>query len=282
MASPSPDDNLYTVILPTYNERENLPILVWLLDKTFTQHALKYEIVIVDDNSPDGTQAMAEELQRVFGPEKIILHPRPGKLGLGTAYLHGLEVASGNFIFLMDADLSHDPKFIPEFIKTQKALKCDIVTGTRYTIGSGIHGWSLYRKLTSRVANFIADTLLDPQVTDLTGSYRLYKRSVLEHLIDITESKGYGFQMEVAVRASRFRDEALVPEGREIQWSSAEPRNTSHRDLSDEITILSPAGGYRIAEVPITFVDRLYGQSKLGPNEITAYLKGVWRLFMAV
>lgn len=99
--------NLYSVLLPTYNERENLPLILWLLDKCFTEAGLEYEVVIVEDSSPDGTYEVALQLQKVFGPKRIKILKRAGKLGLGSAYKDGLKEATGNFVFLMDADLSH-------------------------------------------------------------------------------------------------------------------------------------------------------------------------------
>jgi len=234
----------YSVLLPTYNERENLPIIVWLLNDTFTKNNIDYEIIIIDDASPDGTLEVAKKLQQIYGENHIVLRPRSGKLGLGTAYVYGIESATGEFIILMDADMSHHPKYIPEFIKLQKKYNYDIVTGTRYSLGGGVYGWDLRRKLTSRVANYIADLLLNPGVSDLTGSFRLYKKNVLRKLIDATISKGYVFQMEMMVRARQFN--------------------------------------FSIGEVPIAFVDRVYGESKLGTNEIIGYLKGLWQLFNSV
>lgn len=231
----------YSVLLPTYNERENLPLIVWLLDKSFTENDLEYEIVVVEDNSPDGTLQVALDLQRIYGKEHIVILPRKGKLGLGSAYRDGLQRATGDFIFLMDADLSHHPKFIPEFIKKQAEGDYDIVTGTRYISGGGVYGWDLRRKLTSRVANYLATVLLNPSVSDLTGSFRLYKRDVIEDIMNSIQGLGYVFQMEIIVRA-RQRE-------------------------------------YSIGEVPITFVDRIYGESKLGAGEIVAYLRGLLQLF---
>lgn len=97
----------YSVILPTYNERRNLPIVLYLLCTTFETHKLQYEIIIVDDNSPDGTQEIAKQCAKVWGEDHILLRPRPGKLGLGTAYVHGLESCTGDFVIIMDADFSH-------------------------------------------------------------------------------------------------------------------------------------------------------------------------------
>lgn len=196
---------------------------------------LDWELIIVDDASPDGTQVVAKQLQALYTPQRIILKPRAGKLGLGTAYVHGLKYARGNFVIIMDADFSHHPKFIVEMIRVQKEKDYDIVTGTRYAGNGGVYGWDLKRKLVSRGANLLADTVLRPGVSDLTGSFRLYKKSVLEKVVESTKSKGYTFQMEMMVRAS--------------------------------------AMGYSVAEVPITFVDRVYGESKLGGDEIVEYAK---------
>lgn len=141
-------------------------------------------------------------------------------------------------------------------VKKQRETNVDIVTGTRYALGGGVFGWDLRRRLTSyarphgiclerrRGANLLATAMLWPGVSDLTGSFRLYKKSVLLELIKSCRTKGYTFQMEMVVRAREK--------------------------------------GFSIAEVPITFVDRVYGESKLGTNEIVAYLKGLWTLFTTV
>lgn len=182
-----------------------------------------FEIVIIDDASPDGTGAVARRLQALYPPDTITLAPRPGKLGLGSSYTHGLAHAAGNYIFILDADLSHHPKFIPAFVAALRAGGHDIISGTRYAAGGGVAGWSLRRKLVSRVANYVAGVLLSPGVSDLTGSFRLYKRDVFEALMGVVVSRGYVFQMEVVVRAVK--------------------------------------AGWSVGEVPITFVDRLYGES---------------------
>ncbi|CAO3686519.1 unnamed protein product [Umbelopsis ramanniana] len=234
----------YSVLLPTYNERENLPVITWLLARTFTQHNIDWEIAIIDDASPDGTQEVARELQKIYGEDRIQLRPRAGKLGLGTAYVHGIQYATGNYTIIMDADFSHHPKFIPEMIKLQKEHDYDVVSGTRYKTGGGVYGWDLKRKLVSRGANFLATLLLRPNASDLTGSFRLYKKDVLLQLIRATIAKGYVFQMEMIVRARQFN--------------------------------------YKVGEVPITFVDRVYGESKMGASEIVQYAQGVWRLFRSI
>lgn len=100
-----------------------------------------FEIIVIDDASPDGTLEVAKKLQKHYGADRIVLKPREGKLGLGTAYIHGMKFATGNFIVIMDADLSHHPKFIPQFIAQQKRSDFDIVTGTRYAGDGGVYGW---------------------------------------------------------------------------------------------------------------------------------------------
>lgn len=233
--------NKYSILLPTYNEVDNLPIIIWLLVKYLDKSGYAYEIIVIDDGSPDGTLEAAEQLQKIYGKEKIILKPREKKLGLGTAYIHGIKHATGNFIIIMDADLSHHPKFIVEFIKKQQSKGYDVVSGTRYVGNGGVYGWDFKRKLISRGANFLTQLLLRPGASDVTGSFRLYKKDVLEKLINSCVSKGYVFQMEMIVRARQL--------------------------------------GYSIGEVPISFVDRVYGESKLGGSEIFQYVQALLYLF---
>jgi len=234
-------ESKYSVLLPTYNERENLPIIVWLLVKYFTEADIDYEIIVIDDGSPDGTLEVAKQLESIYGADKIVLRPRAKKLGLGTAYIHGMKHATGNYVIIMDADLSHHPKFIPQFIKKQQEGNYDLVSGTRYAGDGGVNGWDLKRKIISRGANYVTQVLLRPGASDLTGSFRLYKKEVLEKLVSSCVSKGYVFQMEMVVRARQL--------------------------------------GYTIGEVPISFVDRVYGESKLGGNEIIGFVKGLLYLF---
>ena len=158
--------------------------------------------------------------------------------------MHGLEYATGNFIIIMDADFSHHPRFIPQFIAKQASNDYDIVLGTRYAGNGGVYGWDFKRKLVSRGANLLSRVILRPNVSDVTGSFRLYKRDVLKRVISETKSKGYVFQMEMIVRARE--------------------------------------AGYKIGEVPIDFVDRIYGDSKLGSDELVQFAKGIWMLFTSI
>jgi len=241
MADKQVTKSLYSIILPTYNERENLPLVFYLIHETFASINKPVDVVIVDDSSPDNTLGVALSLQTAY-PNKIQIVSRKGKLGLGSAYLAGLQVAKGDKIIFMDADLSHHPKFIvPMMQLMDNNSDVDIVCGTRYRKGGGVAGWDLKRKLTSRGANFLATFLLNPGPSDLTGSFRLYQRKALEQVLPQVRSKGYAFQMEILV--------------------------------------LAKAHGLKFAEVPITFVDRIYGESKLGANEIILYLKGLLYLF---
>lgn len=232
----------YSILLPTYNERENLPVVVALIEEYLANIA--HEIIIIDDNSPDGTLEIAKELQHQLGPEKILLKPRSGKLGLGSAYIHGSKFARGDFVFIMDVDLSHHPKYLPSFIDKQREGNYDIVSGSRYLPGGGVAGWNLKRKIISCGANYVTQLFLRPPISDVTGSFRLYRKSVLDQLISECQSRGYVFQMEMIVRAVK--------------------------------------ANYRIAQVPIIFVDRLFGESKLGGQEIVLFVKGVFQLTFGV
>ncbi|PNH03111.1 Dolichol-phosphate mannosyltransferase, partial [Tetrabaena socialis] len=240
-AGSAPD---FSIILPTFNERDNVPVLLWLLLGALDPLAVTFEAVFVDDASPDGTADAVRALQAAFGSHLVRLVSRPRKLGLGSAYAAGLAASRGRFIVLMDADLSHHPRHLPAFIAAQRATGADIVAGTRYAAGGGVAGWSLRRKLTSRGANLLASFVLGATASDLTGAYRLYKRDALACLLGRCTSRGYAFQMEVIVRAQY--------------------------------------GGFRIAEVPIVFVDRLYGASKLGAGEYVQFVRGLLGLLVSL
>ncbi|KAK1444021.1 dolichol-phosphate mannosyltransferase subunit 1 [Babesia gibsoni] len=231
-----------SVILASYNERDNLPFIVYMLIDTLRSLNVEYEILLVDDSSPDGTADVFRELQRLFPSVDLKLLSRPGKLGLGTAYIDGLKMTKHDFILIMDTDLSHHPKYIPEMVKLQRTGNFDIVSGTRYAKGGGACGWGVKRIFISKCANFLAHFLLRPSMSDLTGSFRLYRRSLFEKIMKNIQSRGYIFQMEIAVRAEK-------------QFNA------------------------RVAEVPIIFIERLYGVSKLGAQEVFGYLTGLLKLF---
>ncbi|PKN58831.1 MAG: dolichyl-phosphate beta-D-mannosyltransferase [Deltaproteobacteria bacterium HGW-Deltaproteobacteria-14] len=209
------------IIIPTYNELENLPELV----KAIFAVAADVHLLVVDDGSPDGTGALADELAAA-DPRVHVLH-RAGKLGLGTAYIAGFKWALERdypLVFEMDADFSHQPRYIPEFIAA--AADADVVLGCRYIKGGGTEDWGLWRKFVSRGGNLYARMVLWLPFHDLTGGFKCFRREVLEALdLDGVKSTGYAFQIELTYRAHKL--------------------------------------GFRVAEVPIIFPDRQVGQSKM-------------------
>jgi dolichol-phosphate mannosyltransferase len=220
-----------SVIVPTYNEIENLPVLIERIEKVFVEEGIIGEVVIIDDNSPDGTGQLAERLKEKYKFLRVI--HRPSKLGLGSAYKEGFRVARGKLLFTMDADLSHDPAHIPQFI--QRSEHADVVVGSRYVKGGDIIGWSPYRRLVSKIANFLAGIVVGRDVNDVTSGYRAYRREVLEKVpLEEVQSSGYAFQLEII---------------HEIRKK-----------------------GFKIDSVPIVFTDRRKGRSKLGMREIVSFL----------
>ena len=220
-----------SVIVPTYNEKENLPILIDRINRIFVDGGIIGEVVIIDDNSPDGTGQLAEQLSRKYKFLKVI--HRPSKLGLGSAYREGFRAAVGKLLFTMDADLSHDPSYIPRFI--EKAKHADVVVGSRYIEGGNIVGWGLYRKLVSRVANFLASIVVGADVNDMTSGYRAYRKEVLAKVpLNEIRSNGYAFQLEIIYEIRKK--------------------------------------GFKIDSVPIVFTDRRTGRSKLGMREFLSFL----------
>jgi len=220
-----------SVIVPTYNEKENLPTLVDEINKVFVDGKIIGEVVIIDDNSPDGTGQLAEQLKEKYKFLKVI--HRPSKLGLGSAYREGFRAAESKLLFTMDADLSHDPSYIPRFI--EKAEHADVVVGSRYIEGGAIVGWGLYRKMVSRIANILAGVAVGAGVSDVTSGYRAYRKEVFEKVTtERIKSSGYAFQLEIIYEIRKK--------------------------------------GFKIDEVPIVFTDRRKGKSKLGMRDIISFL----------
>lgn len=208
------------VVIPTYNERENLPEAIRRLA------ALDIDglsILVVDDNSPDGTGDVAEKLAAQY-PVRV-LH-REKKEGIGPAYIAGFHFAlaeNPDCVFEMDADLSHEPEDIPQFL--QKLAECDLVLGSRYTAGGRIEKWGALRRMVSRLGNWYARTILDVPYRDLTGGFKCYRREVLRQIDwEAVSSLGYNFQIETTYRAHQKK--------------------------------------FRICEIPITFTERKQGTSK--------------------
>ena len=209
------------IIIPTYNELDNLQPLLEAVSK----NAPESEVLIVDDNSPDGTGQLADKLAE--NDTRIHVMHRTGKLGLGTAYIAGFKYAIANgydAAFEMDADFSHDPRYLPDFLTAIE--NADLVIGSRYIRGGSTPNWSLLRRFISNGGNIYARLLLGMRVHDCTAGFRCYRRQVLESIdLDTIQSQGYAFQVELAYRVQKH--------------------------------------GFRIIEIPIVFMDRRVGKSKM-------------------
>jgi dolichol-phosphate mannosyltransferase len=222
--------------MPTYNERENIePMLEKLLSLPFG-----LDVLVVDDNSPDGTAERVVEWQKKS--ERVHLLQRPGKMGLGSAYRDGFRYALENgaeYVFEMDADFSHDPDSIGEFLK--HAEEADLVLGSRYLHGVTVVNWPLKRLVLSYAANLYTRLVTGLPVNDATGGYKCFRRKALEGVrLDRVRSDGYAFQIEMSFKC----------------WKR----------------------GFRIKEIPIMFVDRRAGESKMNRKIIWEAAWMVWRL----
>ena len=184
------------VILPTYNEKENLEKIVPEILKMDPS----IDILVVDDNSPDGTGEIADRMAQKNN-RVLVLH-RPGKMGLGQAYIDGFKYALGkgyDYVFEMDADFSHDPKYLPDFLQAIK--DADLVIGSRYIRGVNVINWPMSRLLLSYYANIYAGWVTGLPVRDSTGGFKCYKRKVLESInLEEVRSNGYSFQIEMSFR----------------------------------------------------------------------------------
>jgi len=231
---------MFTVILPTYNERENLERFVARLLEVFDGNSLDGRIIVVDDGSPDGTGEIADSLAARL--ENLSVIHRAEKQGIGPAYVAGFKQALATdtkYIMEMDCDFSHDPANIPAFLEAIK--QADLVLGSRYVPGGGVENWGLLRRLISRWGGLYARLVLGIPVNDLTGGNKCFRREVLEALdLDAVSSQGYGFQIEMTYRAVRK--------------------------------------GFRVKEIPITFSDRQLGQSKMSKRIVLEAVVLVWKL----
>ena len=224
------------VVIPTYDERKNLERIV----PAILAQLPELDVLVVDDNSPDGTGQLADEMAAA-DPRVHVLH-REAKQGLGKAYLAGFRwaLAEGyDFMCEMDADFSHDPKYLPDLIDAARAA--DLAIGSRYVRGVNVINWPMSRLLLSYGANLYARWITGLPLTDSTGGFKCFRRAVLEALdLDRVRSNGYAFQIEMSYRA----------------WK---------RD-------------FRIVEVPIVFTDRIEGQSKMNKKIVREAIWMVWWL----
>ena len=213
------------VIIPTYDERDNIEPLVASVRETLESCAPEHFLLVVDDNSPDGTGRIADRIARSDAHVKV-LH-REGKRGLGQAYLAGFRFAleqGAALVIEMDADFSHDPGYLPGLIEA--AGEADLVIGSRYVSGGAVRNWGPLRRIVSRGGCWYARAVLGIDVRDLTGGFKCFRRVVLEAIdLDSVRSRGYAFQVELTYRAIER--------------------------------------GFRVAEVPITFTERRVGSSKM-------------------
>ena len=225
------------MIVPTYNERSNIGRLIPAI---LEQHP-SLEVLVVDDGSPDGTGAIVDEIA-VSNPRVNIIH-RSGKLGLGTAYITGFRWALErryDLIFEMDADFSHNPERLPEFLEAIR--EADLVLGSRYPNGHvNVVNWPMSRLFLSYAANIYARGITGLPVFDATGGFKCFRRNVLESIdLNSVKSNGYAFQIEMSFRA----------------WKR----------------------GFRLVEIPIVFVDRTEGESKMSKRIVREAVWMVWRL----
>ncbi|MHA1129352.1 MAG: polyprenol monophosphomannose synthase [Candidatus Helarchaeota archaeon] len=229
-----------SIVIPTYNEIGNIQKMISNVQHVMEEFNPNYEILIIDDNSPDGTGEAVKEISKIY--EKIKLIQRPDRAGLGDAYKVGFQHITGDIIFEMDADLSHDPIDIPKFVKSLK--KKDVIIGSRYIKGGGNYNRSKSRIIISRIANILASFFFNLQLTDCTSGYRAYKRKVVDTIIPHVNCQKYTFQVEMLEKAKMF--------------------------------------GFSIGEVPISFRDRQKGKSKFNLGEINEFLKELLKKFLLI
>jgi len=235
--SPPPDPAKTLVVVPTYNERETLPVLA----QAVLALPGGWSLLIADDNSPDGTGRLADELA-ARDSRVSVLH-RPGKEGLGPAYLASFREALArphiHFIAQTDADFSHDPADLPRLLAA--LLDADLAIGSRYIPGGRTEGWDLRRRLLSKWGNFYVRAVLGTRLHDMTAGFRIWRRRALEAIaLEAVKTRGYGFQIEMALRALK--------------------------------------AGCRVVEIPICFTERRAGQSKMSGSIITEALVLPWKL----
>ena len=225
------DANVW-LILPTYNEAENIGPIVAAAVQRLGECVREHTVLIVDDNSPDGTGEAADVLSQNY-PSVRVLH-REAKDGLGRAYLAGFAIAleqGADLVLEMDADFSHDPRDIARLVRAAYS-ECDLAIGSRYVPGGGVRDWTLTRKLISRGGGYYARSILGVDVQDITGGFKCFRRETLEAIaLDKVVSNGYGFQIELTYRAIRAGKTVLeVP----IHFTE---RRAGHSKMSTQIAV---------------------------------------------
>ncbi|MFX0135609.1 MAG: polyprenol monophosphomannose synthase [Candidatus Hodarchaeota archaeon] len=219
-----------SICIPTYNEKENIEILINKIQEILKKVNIDYEIIIVDDNSPDGTGKIIDKLAERFKNIKPV--HREKKEGLAMAYIAGFRNSTGDMVITMDADLSHDPKSIPDFIKSSKYY--DIVIGSRFVPDGGNFNRSRFRVFVSKLTNILAKLFLKIKSSDSTSGFRLYHRRVLENVLPYVSSQKFSFQVEILEKSKYFE--------------------------------------FKVGQVPIKFYDRKFGKSKFNAREVGEFL----------
>ena len=228
-----------SIILPTYNESQNIVDILELIGKNIPK-GISTETIVVDDNSPDGTGKIVEEyiseIKKIAENTIDVIH-RKAKNGLSSAILNGIQSAKGETIIVMDSDFSHPPQILPKMIEAFKKYQCDLVVASRYITGGGIQGWTTKRKLMSKVATFIATKGLGVKTKDPMSGFFAFKKNIIKELN--FDAIGYKLLLEIIVKTK----------------------------------------GIKIKEIPYTFENRQFGSSKLDSSTIIDYFKSVWKLY---
>ena len=228
-----------SVILPTYNESQNIIDILKKIQEIIPKN-ISAQAIVVDDNSPDGTGKLVEDYLKTvknYANYTIDVIHRKAKSGLGTAILNGIKEAKGDTIVVMDCDFSHPPQIIPKMLETLKQTQCDIVVASRYAKGGAINGWSIKRKLVSKIATLIAKKGLGVNTNDPMSGFFAFKKNIIKGLN--IDAIGYKILLEILVKTKNVT----------------------------------------VKEIPYTFQDRQYGSSKLSVKTILDYYKSVWKLY---
>jgi len=223
----------FVIVIPTYNEKENVENLINSIEKLSKKikGGVELKILVVDDDSPDGTGKIVDRLTKVYN--NVYINHKKGKKGLGFAYINGFKYALDNlnadYVLTMDCDFSHNPKYIPQFIK--ELGKFDVLIGSRYIKGGGTYNWPLYRRIISSGANLLAKTVLRLKNNDCTSGFRCYSKNALNKIdFENIKSGGYSFLLEILYRCQRKK--------------------------------------LKIREIPFVFIDRTLGETKISKKEI--------------
>ncbi|MFQ6085281.1 MAG: glycosyltransferase [Candidatus Bathyarchaeia archaeon] len=256
-----------SIIIPTYNERDNVSALLPRISRVMGDRS--HEIVIVDDHSPDGTWKVAMEHKSRYPNLKVVLREERG--GIGGAIKDGFAASDGDLIVTMDADFSHDPRSIIRFLEAMERTNAAVVVGSRFTQGGRIEGRNWFRNAISQTASKVTHMMLGLETRDVTSGFRLYRRDVLEKVLPKTKCIKFDFQLEVL---SRIQEKVV-----EVPIVFKKERKEEELEFEAPKPILSRIR-HKIVEVPIVFRERSRGRSKFNLSELSSFLTAVWALFL--